>query len=251
MDLKVQRVRFGDVRVAALERWRLGRLGRRGEPIECDWQSASQHLHHKCGAGCPTHVSLYCSFSDSADHLSDALADGRLDDLLLIGGGIGAWPPLDGEPDAALGRYYIRVLRTVDVILDDLQDLLKEAGSIGDLRSMLGAGAPLSLNSLRGFTNNVGKHGAKRTDRGLGLHLWNHHAEYLFADAPDASCAAASLTPLQVAPGLGAGPPFDSILFPALGEIVDVVKTALRNADTVINEPNVLEPLADRFGTCV
>lgn len=243
---------FAEVRVDALARWHRQRADATGEAWECRWQNASRTLAHTCSTpNCTeTHVSLYCSFNDAADQLVDLLTDERLDHLLIgTAPDLSILPWSDSlDPDtSALFRFYVRVLWATEVILDDLEQLLKHTAGKKDLRSALSKGAPLDVNTLRAFINHVGKHGASSD---AGLHCWNHHAGFFFEDANPTATHLAGLTILTAHQTPAKNVIFDAVAMPKLDAIVDTITTALRNLDAEINTPAVLAKLALSYGTC-
>lgn len=252
--------RFAEVRRPALIQWQLQRLDDEGEPWECRWQAASTELPHGCDApGCDeTHVSLYCSFNGEAEQFDDLLSDVRLDDLLL-----GLDPDLKALPTetsddgtAALFRFYVRVLWAAEVLLDDMQELLRLAGQSDgkSARSTLSKGAPLDVDTLRAFVSHVGKHGVRvskdRSRDRQHVHCWNHHSPFFFEDG---GIEHQHLDPRYFltahrTPDRGAD--FQALVMPRMADIVGTVTAALRNLDTRINDPEVLARLARGYGTC-
>jgi len=243
---------FGEIRRDALDRWLKDRVDENDDPWECRWQKASRALAHRCSTPhcVETHVSLYCSFNDAAGQIDDLLSDSRVDSLAI--GDIpdyGTVPPFDSldRGTSALFRFYVRLLWGAEVFLDDLQQLLTQAGIVTNARRILSKDAPLGVDTLRAFINHIGKHGAKSTN---ALHCWNHHAEFLFADAgtdlldhPDLRVLTANVTPRV-------NDRYEGLLMPRLADIVDTLTTALRNVDAEINNPLALDSLALAFGTC-
>jgi len=246
---------FSEVRIDALKRWSLERVDASGEAWECRWQEASRSLHHAhTSPNCTeTHTSLYCSWNDSAEQMVDLLTDERLDDLLL---GTDIDLLVVPDPDSldsdtnSLFRYYVRILWAAEVLLDDLQAILKLAtvgGQAKSLRRSLSQSAPLDVDTLRAFTSHVGKHGAQAADR---IHCWNHHARFFFEDAQPEPNHLRGCTALTARATPARDAPLDAVLMPKLADIVGTVAVALRNADGQINQPSILAAVAAEYGSC-
>lgn len=259
---------FREIRDEALATWTATRVDEHDEAWECRWQGETQALDHDghdpadCGG---MHVSIYCSLNDASDHLIDLLTDDRLDDIpfgTLPTGIITPCPePSSGEADR-LFRFYVRALWAADAYLEDLQRLLVltdfRPTETKNLRSCLSQGAPLDVDTLRGFINTVGKHALDpRTDQPIrGMHCWNHHAYIYFEDTdlfedPYLHDEALSLNAVTAHRGAERDRVYEAVVMPRLSDLVSTVGTALVNLDVEVNKPEVIKRLADTYGRCL
>jgi hypothetical protein len=209
-------VKYGTIRIDALTYWQKV-TGRQCHPYgddindsyECDWQTRNRK-----------HVSIFCSLGIWASSFSLQLQDERFDDLYL-----------DKTSDSeSLYLVYNQILLVVSEILNDLEQLYKQATNKNDGRIFLSDGATISMKDLMGFINNVVKHKAEGKKE-VRFHACNHHLPIRFTDNPSSRIGSRTISIGNVSKLTN----MKSICMPSIFEIIELLGVAYRSLDRVLS----------------
>ncbi len=236
-------IRFGQIREAALERWKIatGRSLINLSTIpgtimiddfsignyECKWQYDAR----KIKADNDWHVSQFCSLGDWAGNITDILTDFRFDSIPIGLLGYDSY-------NQSLFRYYTRLMLIISEIMTDFVDLLIAMSICADntaARKLLSN--TVNVQELFDYINSICKHKTATYGNLTKLHQCNHHLSFFIEDSHEKQPFS---RPLKIGNNRETDP--DGVIVPKLSILLSAVLDGYDALDTAfLNEPQKFE----------